>query len=109
MFLKTWATKLNTAPFHPSSVDLWSIPNNIKAVHGFYDEICFYFLGLKTLKLKDYQVPVAEKSLRGENDIILLPTGAGKTYIAIKIIIEHLHAFSNGEQTVGHIQPAGYF
>ncbi|XP_067950025.1 ATP-dependent RNA helicase DHX58-like isoform X2 [Watersipora subatra] len=46
----------------------------------------------KKLVLRDYQVKVAERSLRGQNDIILLPTGAGKTYVAIKIIIEHLYS-----------------
>lgn len=54
--------------------------------------------GLKPVNLRDYQNPLAEKSLRGENDIILLPTGAGKTYIAIKIIIEHLHEYKDSKK-----------
>ena len=54
----------------------------------------------KELKLRPYQKAVAEKSLRGENDIILLPTGTGKTYVAIQVIIEHLHKHRDGKKFI---------
>ncbi|XP_067948623.1 ATP-dependent RNA helicase DHX58-like isoform X1 [Watersipora subatra] len=49
--------------------------------------------GAKELRLRDYQEELSQKSLRGENDIILLPTGTGKTYIAIQVIVEHLYKY----------------
>lgn len=51
----------------------------------------------KELVLRSYQVSVAEKCLSGENDIIILPTNAGKTFIAIKLILEHLESRRNGK------------
>ena len=42
------------------------------------------------LTLRPYQESIAQKSLQGANDIILLPTGSGKTYVAIKVIENHL-------------------
>ena len=37
-----------------------------------------------------YQEEVAKRCRAGENDIIILPTGTGKTYVTIKLIIQHL-------------------
>ena len=44
-----------------------------------------------SLQLRDYQKQLVQRSLRGENDIIILPTGTGKTYIAIEVILYHLN------------------
>ena len=51
----------------------------------------------RVLELRSYQQDVVEKSLRGENDIIILPTGTGKTFVAIRIILEHIHIRSMGK------------
>ncbi|XP_048779866.2 antiviral innate immune response receptor RIG-I-like isoform X2 [Ostrea edulis] len=44
----------------------------------------------KKLVLREYQHEQAEKPLRGENCIIVSPTGSGKTCVAIRIIQDHL-------------------
>ena len=45
----------------------------------------------QVLTLRAYQYQFAERSLQGHNDIILLPTASGKTYVAIKVILDHLN------------------
>ncbi|NXK58146.1 IFIH1 protein, partial [Sylvietta virens] len=42
------------------------------------------------LTLRDYQMEVAKPALNGENIIICLPTGSGKTRVAVYITKEHL-------------------
>ncbi|XP_061199980.1 interferon-induced helicase C domain-containing protein 1 isoform X1 [Neopsephotus bourkii] len=42
------------------------------------------------LILRDYQMEVAEPALNGENIIICLPTGSGKTRVAVYITKDHL-------------------
>ncbi|KAG6940043.1 interferon induced with helicase C domain 1, partial [Chelydra serpentina] len=42
------------------------------------------------LILRDYQMEVAKPALNGENVIICLPTGSGKTRVAVYITKEHL-------------------
>nr|XP_056717258.1 interferon-induced helicase C domain-containing protein 1 [Euleptes europaea] len=42
------------------------------------------------LSLRDYQMEVAEPALEGKNIIICLPTGSGKTRVAVYIAKEHL-------------------
>lgn len=50
------------------------------------------------LELRGYQKEVSVKACSGENDIIILPTGTGKTYIAVKIIQDHFTARGNSEE-----------
>ncbi|NXS32168.1 IFIH1 protein, partial [Pomatostomus ruficeps] len=42
------------------------------------------------LSLRDYQMEVAKPALNGENIIICLPTGSGKTRVAVYITKDHL-------------------
>ncbi|XP_060069486.1 antiviral innate immune response receptor RIG-I-like [Ylistrum balloti] len=43
----------------------------------------------ETLKLRDYQMELAQSGLNGRNCIIVAPTGSGKTHVALKIIQDH--------------------
>ncbi|KAJ1080569.1 hypothetical protein NDU88_000764 [Pleurodeles waltl] len=44
----------------------------------------------RTITLRDYQMEVARPALQGENVIICLPTGSGKTRVAVYITKEHM-------------------
>ncbi|XP_038134239.1 probable ATP-dependent RNA helicase DHX58 [Cyprinodon tularosa] len=51
-------------------------------------------------QLRDYQKEVVEKALRGENVIIWLPTGGGKTRAAVYVARRHLDTTPNGKVMV---------
>lgn len=42
------------------------------------------------MALRDYQLELAKPALEGENVIICLPTGSGKTRVAVYITRDHL-------------------
>ncbi|XP_076119648.1 interferon-induced helicase C domain-containing protein 1 isoform X1 [Alosa pseudoharengus] len=48
--------------------------------------------------LRDYQMEVARPALKGQNIIICLPTGSGKTRVAVYITKEHLDSRRRKEQ-----------
>lgn len=44
----------------------------------------------KEIVLRDYQADVAKPALEGKNIIVCLPTGSGKTRVAVYITKQHL-------------------
>lgn len=46
--------------------------------------------------LRGYQQEVGARLGQGHNDIIILPTGTGKTAIAVDLIVKHLMSQGNG-------------
>lgn len=50
--------------------------------------------------LYPYQQEVVERALRGENIIIWLPTGAGKTRAAVYVVKRHLETTANARVVV---------
>ncbi|XP_071170930.1 ATP-dependent RNA helicase DHX58-like [Mytilus edulis] len=46
----------------------------------------------KEIKLRDYQLELAEKALTGKNTVICADTGSGKTWVALHIVQEHLNS-----------------
>ncbi|XP_061172801.1 antiviral innate immune response receptor RIG-I-like [Saccostrea echinata] len=52
----------------------------------------------KKLELRHYQLELAERALRGDNCIIISPTGSGKTHVAIRIIQHHLEKLAKNKK-----------
>ncbi|CAG2229008.1 IFIH1 [Mytilus edulis] len=46
----------------------------------------------KEIKLREYQLELAEKALNGKNTVICADTGSGKTWVALHIVQEHLNS-----------------
>ena len=53
-----------------------------------------------TLEKRDYQVSLASQAI-GENCIVVLPTGLGKTAIALQVIAEYLSRGDGGVLFLG--------
>nr|XP_026695030.1 probable ATP-dependent RNA helicase DHX58 isoform X2 [Ciona intestinalis] len=52
---------------------------------------------IKQLKLRNYQLELAEQALQGNNSLIVAPTGTGKTLVAQHICTEHLRRNPNSK------------
>ncbi|XP_052236078.1 antiviral innate immune response receptor RIG-I-like [Dreissena polymorpha] len=50
--------------------------------------------------LEDFQLELAEKALQGHNTIIWSPTNTGKTYVALKIMKDHLVNHPGGRKKI---------
>ncbi|XP_076121081.1 ATP-dependent RNA helicase DHX58 [Alosa pseudoharengus] len=55
---------------------------------------------MEDLGLRDYQLEVVERAVRGENIIIWLPTGGGKTRAAVFVAKRHLDTTPNAKVAV---------
>ncbi|XP_078588423.1 ATP-dependent RNA helicase DHX58-like [Branchiostoma floridae x Branchiostoma japonicum] len=53
-----------------------------------------------SLPMRDYQLELAEDSLKGENNVICSPTNSGKTRVAVYICKDHLEKNPNGKVLV---------
>ncbi|XP_076807384.1 uncharacterized protein LOC143450638 isoform X2 [Clavelina lepadiformis] len=49
------------------------------------------------LCLREYQDELATPALNGKNSMIVAPTGSGKTFVALKVCIEHLKSSSDAK------------
>ena len=52
---------------------------------------------MENLKLRKYQLELAENALKGDNTIICAETGTGKTWVALHIVKKHLERLQNGK------------
>lgn len=55
---------------------------------------------MEEFKLYAYQEEVVQRALRGENIIIWLPTGGGKTRAAVYVAKKHLETTANAKVVV---------
>jgi superfamily II DNA or RNA helicase len=52
------------------------------------------------LKLREYQLELAENAVLGRNTIICAETGSGKTWVALHIVQQHLQNAWNGKKMI---------
>jgi superfamily II DNA or RNA helicase len=52
------------------------------------------------LKLREYQLELAENAVLGRNTIICAETGSGKTWVALHIVQQHLQNARNGKKMI---------
>jgi len=62
----------------------------------------------KELRLRKYQLELAQEPLKGLNTIIVAPTGTGKTVVAVYIAKAHLEAAAMNEHCVVFLAPYGH-
>jgi len=76
------------------SLELKTLGMNVNSMRSHYlVELDGYSIGTQNhrqLRLRGYQEEIGAQAFTGKNDIIVLPTGTGKTYVAIEIIRRHL-------------------
>lgn len=66
-------------------------------INSFIHRCLILLLGEYFAPLRDYQPEISEKILAGHNDLIILPTGTGKTRIATNLIQTHLTHTDKGK------------
>lgn len=53
---------------------------------------------IKDMKLRNYQIELAQPAYGGKNTIICAPTGSGKTFVALSICEQHLKSLPQGQK-----------
>ncbi|XP_067939939.1 ATP-dependent RNA helicase DHX58-like [Watersipora subatra] len=61
--------------------------------------------GGQKYQLRGYQREISQKILKGENDIIIMPTGTGKTAVAANLVLRHLEQRSGESVKVLFLVP----
>uniref|UniRef100_A0A3Q2Z4S8 RNA helicase n=1 Tax=Hippocampus comes TaxID=109280 RepID=A0A3Q2Z4S8_HIPCM len=79
-----------TASLKSSSVDQYVLSLNCISFPNVLDVAKHFCSDKADIVLRDYQMDVAKPALEGKNIIICLPTGSGKTRVAVYITREHL-------------------
>lgn len=56
------------------------------------------FRSIKDIKLRNYQIELAQPAYGGKNTIVCAPTGSGKTFVALSICEHHLKSLPQGQK-----------